>query len=128
MPNLVGLTLKEAKKELKSLGLEHLALGEADIITDQLPAFGEQIPKGSQVLLYLGEEPGEGQVTVPDFSGMTRQQASDAAGKLGLYSLPAGNTDLGTKIIATYQSIAPGTKVAVGTTITLTFTDRDIRD
>ena len=128
MPNLVGLTLKEAKKELKSLGLEHLALGEADIITDQLPAFGEQIPKGSQVLLYLGEEPGEGQVTVPDFSGMTRQQASDAAGKLGLYILPAGNTDLGTKIIATYQSIAPGTKVAVGTTITLTFTDRDIRD
>jgi beta-lactam-binding protein with PASTA domain len=86
------------------------------------------IPKGSQVLLYLGEDPDETLITVPDFSGMTRQQASDAAGKLGLYILPAGNTDISPKILVTDQSIAPGTKVPVGTTITLTFTDTYIRD
>ena len=86
------------------------------------------IPKGSQVLLYLGEDPDGTLITVPDFSGMTRQQACDAAGKLGLYILPAGNTDISPRIIATYQSIAPGMKVPVGTTITIKFTDTDIRD
>jgi stage V sporulation protein D (sporulation-specific penicillin-binding protein) len=128
MPDLLGLTLKEAQKQLKSLGLEQLSLGGSEIITGQIPAAGEMIPKGSQVLLYLGEDPDETLITVPDFSGMTRQQASDAAGKLGLYILPAGNTDISPRIIATYQSIAPGMKVPVGTTITIKFTDTDIRD
>jgi hypothetical protein len=59
---------------------------------------------------------------------MPRQQASDAAGKLGLYILPAGNTDVGPGSLVTYQSIAPGTKVTSGTTIILTFTDKNIRD
>ena len=128
MPNLVGLSLKEAQKQLKALGLEQFSLGEAETVTGQIPAAGENVPKGSQVLLYLGDSPKDSLVTVPDFSGMTRQQASDAAGKLGLYILPAGNTDISPKIIATYQSIAAGTKVPAGTTITLTFTDTDIRD
>jgi serine/threonine-protein kinase len=124
----LGLSLKEARKQLKALGLELLTRGEAETITGQIPAAGEQIPKGSQVLLYLGQMPDEETVTVPDFSEMTRQQASDAAGKLGLYILPAGNTDVGPGILVTYQSIAPGTKVPAGTTIILTFTDKNIRD
>lgn len=54
MPDLSGITLKEAKQTLKSLGLEY----EADtddveaIITDQLPKKGIQVMQGSKVILY----------------------------------------------------------------------------
>ena len=65
---------------------------------------------------------------MPDFLGMNRQQASDAAGTLGLYVLVTGNGDLSPAVTVTAQDIAPGTKVSVGTTITLEFTDTSARD
>ena len=67
-------------------------------------------------------------VEIPDFKNMNRQQASDAAGKLGLYILAEGNTDLSPQIVVTAQSVAPRTKVPIGTTITLTFTDKSVQD
>ena len=128
MPDLSGLSAKEAEKQLKALGLMGKTLGSADAVTGQIPAAGQSVPWGSEVLLYLGQRPETELVTVPDFSGMTRQSASDAAGKLGLYILVGGNQTVSTSVTVTSQSIAPGTEVAVGTTIQLIFTDKDIRD
>ena len=54
---------------------------------------------------------------------MTRQQATDAAGALGLYILVTGNTSLEPSVTAATQSIPPGTEVPVGTTVTLEFID-----
>ena len=128
MPDLTGLTAKEAQKQLKALGLGMQTVGQDDVITGQIPAAGQSVPGGSEVLVYLGEKPETELVKVPDFSGMTRQQAADAAGKLGLYIFVTGNQDVAHHVIVTNQSIAAGEMVPVGTTIQLKFTDTDIRD
>lgn len=128
MPDLGGMSAKEAAAALKAIGLTAQILGDANAVTGQIPAAGQKVPAGSQVLLYFGQQVQNRTVAVPDFSGMTRQQASDAAGKLGIYILVSGNPSVDGKVRVTEQSVVAGTSVAVGTTVTLTFTDRDIRD
>ena len=98
------------------------------MVTAQIPEPGQTVPGGSQVLLYLGQSPERETVEVPDFAGMNRQQASDAAGKLGLYILVTGNDEISMQVTATAQSVPKGTKVPAGTTITLEFTDTAARD
>jgi len=121
-----GMTQKEAEKELKNLGLTAQFIGSGEQIAGQIPEAGNMVPGNSQVLLYLGQEPEIRQVTVPDFTGMTRQQASDAAGLLGLYILVTGNGAM--DAVVTAQSQPMNTQVAVGTTIKLEFADINAHD
>jgi len=126
--DLTGLTAKEAEEKLKEQGLTVRLSGSAETVTGQIPAAGEVLPGGSQVLLYLGEEAPEQSVEVPDFSGMNRQQASDTAGKAGLYILIAGNDEVASTVTVMDQSIPAGTKVKLGTTVKLTFVDTKTAD
>ena len=126
--DLTGLTAKEAEKLLKEKSLTVRTIGTGETITGQIPAAGQTISGNSQVLIYLGEEPPAENITVPNFIGMNRQQAGDAAAQLGLYILVAGNTDLKPNITVTAQSIAPGDTVAIGTTIRLEFADTKVAD
>ncbi len=128
MPDLNGMTKKEAEKALKELNLTLEALGEAETVTGQIPAAGQVIPGGSEVLVYFGDSPDNRTAKVPDFTGMTRQQAADAAGKLGLYILVKGNNSLQPSVMATAQSIAKESLVPMGTTIEIEFTDTGTRD
>ena len=123
-----GLTAGDAGRKLKELGLGSMTLGTGENVTDQIPSPGQKIPGGSEVLLYLGEEPAQRTVTVPDFSGMNRQQAADAAGALGLYLLVTGNGEVSPSVTVTAQSIPKDEEVPEGTTIILEFTDRSARD
>jgi stage V sporulation protein D (sporulation-specific penicillin-binding protein) len=128
LPDLTGMTVKEAEKLLKENKLSAEILGEGDTVTAQLPEPGQTVPGGSQVLLFLDGTPKITDVAVPDFSGMTYQQAFDAAGQLGLYILVQGNREVSPSVKVTAQSAEPNTQVPVGTTITLTFTDLTARD
>ena len=128
MEDYSGLTPAEAKKQLETLRLTAVTVGSGETVTGQIPAAGQSVPGGSEVILYLGEEPSEDTVTVPDFQGMNRQQASDAAGALGLYVLVAGNDTIAPNVVVTGQSEAAGTQVPVGTTIRLVFTDIQAAD
>ena len=122
------MTGKEAESKLKRMGLSAQFVGTGETVTAQIPEPGQVVPGGSQVLLYLGKTPEPEAVEVPDFVGLNRQQASDAAGKLGLYILVTGNDEISVQVTATAQSIPKGTKVPAGTTITLEFTDTAARD
>ena len=126
--NLTGLTRDEAESWLKQNGLTAVYSGTSEKVTAQIPAPGTGVPGDSQLLLYLGEVPEERVVSVPDFAGMTRQQACDAAGLLGLYVLVTGNTDLTPNVVVTSQSTPANELVPVGTTISLEFTDIGARD
>ncbi len=128
MPDLSGMTEQEAQKVLKDLGLTMRPMSTAGHITGQIPAAGQTVPGGSQIIAYFGEAPEVTLVKVPDFSGMTRQKASDTAGALGLYILVSGNPSVSPSVIVTGQGTAAGTEVPVGTTIRLEFADTDIRD
>ena len=128
LEDLAGMTPEEAQKALKKQGLTGILRGEGQSVTGQLPSAGDSVPGGSQVLLYLDQVPETEMVPVPDFAGMHRQQAVDAAGKAGLYILVSGNTEISPQVTVVAQDIAPGTQVQVGTTIKLKFIDTQAAD
>ena len=126
--DMTGLTRAEAEKKLKEQTLSASVSGAGDTVTGQIPAAGQTVPGGSQVILYLGQTAPEEMVCVPDFTGMNRQQAADAAGKLGLYVLVSGNDEIAGNIVAVAQDISPGTQVSAGKTVQVTFADPAARD
>ncbi len=123
-----GLTKKEAEKQLKEQGISALLQGTQETVTGQLPAAGQSVPGDSQIILYFGEKEALTYTEVPDFSGMNRSQAREAAGKAGLYILVTGNMSIEPNVTVTAQSEPKGKKVPTGTTITLTFADTGARD
>jgi stage V sporulation protein D (sporulation-specific penicillin-binding protein) len=128
LPDFTGLTEKEAQAKLKELGLTAEKIGTEESVTAQLPDAGQGVPGDSQVILYYGEEPDTEEIAVPDFIGMTRQQASDEAGKLGLYILVTGNDEYSPNVTVTVQAIPKDTLVKRGTTIQLEFADTKAAD
>ncbi len=128
LEDMTDLTAADAARKLKEAGLSTSFSGEGDYVTGQIPAAGQTVPGGSEILLYLGTEAEQAKVQVPDFAGMHRQQAADAAGALGLYILVTGNADVSLAVTVTAQDIPQGTEVSVGTTIQLTFADTKARD
>ncbi len=128
MEDFTDLTAADAEGKLKRIGLSVNFSGTGETVTGQIPAAGQTVPGGSEVLLYLGEQAAEETVKVPDFAGMHRQQARDAAGALGLYILVTGNDSLSPSVTVTAQNYEKDIEVPVGTTITLTFTDTHARD
>ena len=75
-----GMTPEQAQKVLKNQGLTAKLSGNSGVVTGQIPSPGQSVPGGSEVLIYLGENPEQRLVAVPDFSGMHAQAAADAAG------------------------------------------------
>ena len=128
MPDLTGLSAKEAEKTLKDLGLAMKKVGTAETVTDQLPAAGQILPGGSEALIYFGDGAEARMIKMPDFIGMTRQQTADVAGKLGIYILVTGNHSLEKTVTATAQSIPANTEIPVGTTVEIEFKDTGSRD
>ena len=123
LQDMSGLTPAEAEKILKEQNLTAVVLGKEETVTAQLPAAGESVFSGSQVILYCGESTDDTEVAVPDFAGMNRQQASQAAVDAGLCILVTGNTSVDNHVVVIGQSIAAGSQVVPGTTVELRFAD-----
>lgn len=123
-----GMTAQEAEKSLKAAGLTVRLIGEGETVTGQIPSAGQGVSGDSQVLLYLDEVPERRTAVVPDFLGMNRQQASDAAGAAGLYILVAGNSSVEPEVRVVSQSVSQGTQVEWGSTIRLEFADTQAAD
>ena len=80
--------------------------------------------RGTTVILDLNQPPGtgeQGEVTVPDLKGLTIKEAGTILEKLGLHLSPVGTG------LAVRQEVAPGSKVAKDTTITVEFEPPDIQ-
>ena len=128
MEDMTDLTAEDAARKLKEVGLSAKFSGSGETVTGQLPMAGQRVSGGSEILLYLGEEAREETVEVPDFTGMHRQQASDAAGALGLYVLVTGNREVAPNVTVTAQSEAAGSRILRGSTVTLEFADTGAKD
>ena len=126
--DLKGMRPEQAQQVLKKQGLVASVLGTGETVTGQIPEPGQQVSVGTQVLVYLDQELPQRQVTVPDFSGMTRQQASDTAGKLGLLITVSGNDTVAPNVTVVSQSYAKDSLVPVGTSIRLQFADTTAAD
>lgn len=120
IPNLLGKNPGEAQGTLNNLGLNVRVSGQGAVVTDQMPAAGSTVPKGSSTVLYLGEEKPKETVSMPDLTGMTYAQAKEALEKVGLYLDATGTGESGQVF---EQSVAPGTMLEIGTTVEVRFTD-----
>ena len=128
LEDMTGMTGKEADALLKASGISAQHMGGGETVTAQIPSPGQSVPGNGQVILYFGEEPEQRNVTVPDFTGMNRQQASDAAGRAGLNILVTGNNGTEANVTVTAQSHPKDSTVPEGTTIRLEFTDTKAAD
>lgn len=128
MPNVVGKTEAEAAAILKNYYLEYEIVGDGDRILGQIPAVGKAVPGYSKVILYTDNSMPTHTVVVPDLKGMTVAEATEALNKLGLYLQAKGTDSTAWHVIATSQSIAAGTEVSLGTTVTILFADTTAMD
>ena len=128
LQDMTGLTITQAQKMLKEQNLTAVVVGNEESVTAQLPQAGETVTGGSQVILYCGEDTVKENITVPNFVGMNRQQAADAAANAGLCIQITGNTTISVDVVAIAQSIDPGMQVPPGTTIQLQFADMKAKD
>ncbi len=124
-PVLTGLPLYEAAARVQEASLRYRCIGDGESVTDQLPAAGQTIARGTEIILYLGAQPSEESEILPDLTGMEYEQARDTLSYYGLYLRtaspigPAGEKKVGG------QSVAAGTALDHGSVITVTLIDSD---
>ena len=128
MPELLGLTLAEAKIKLEEKNLSCRTVGDGETVTEQIPGEGAAIPGGSQVVLYLGETPQTAEVAVPDVIGKDGEAANVLLTEAGLYMKIIGATGVENTILAVRQEPAAGTMVAPGTVVEVEFSDLSAKD
>lgn len=129
VPTLTGYTRKQAEETLNNKDLTFRAVGNGDTVTGQIPAAGTTVPGGSRVILYMGEKVPKETITMPDLTGMTPDQAKDALNNLNLYMMATGTSGYYTANTVAYkQSVKEGEKVAPGTVVTVSFTNKSVGD
>ena len=129
VPNVIGMSVEEAKAKLKDRALSYKIVGDGKTITDQTPAGGAIIPGKSSVILYVGEEKSTDKCVVPHLIGKTPSEANTTATAAGLlirFSGTTGSESSSVRVLS--QSIDEGTEVEAGTVITVQLGDTSVTD
>ena len=124
-PDIEGKPLWQARNLLDSEGLELKAVGSGDTVVSQFPAAGQLVPAGAVIVAYTDTVLEEAEVKMPDFSGKTASEVNRLAVEGSVNVIFSGPTDRGA-CEAYSQSIAAGTPVSTGTTVTVYFASKEI--
>ncbi|MBQ4603304.1 MAG: PASTA domain-containing protein, partial [Clostridia bacterium] len=128
-PNLIGMTIGEARATLKQEGYEVKTVGNGETVTAQMPAYQQSMPQNGIVVLYTENDAERLTATVPDLRQMTVSQANKYALAAGLNIKISGNALNAGELVSYDQSEEPGTEVEYGKTITVYFkSDTDVND
>lgn len=119
-PNVVGKSLDEAKKTLEENNLNYVVVCDDSTVTRQCPSGADTIPNGGTVYLYTDDAEKQ-TVIVPDFTGLTVNEAKDLASSSNLNIQIAGNSMSSGTVVAYRQSEEKQAKVEKGTVVTVTF-------
>ncbi len=129
VPNVIGMTVQEAKDRMKERGFTCKIEGDGEKITDQTPVGGAIIPGKSTVVLYAGAEKPDKMCTVPSLVGRTAAEANTAATNAGLLIRFTGTTSSESNTVLVFsQELEAGTEVPAGTVITVRLGDTTVRD
>ena len=129
VPNVIGMSVEEAKDRLKERGFACKVEGDGETITDQTPVGGAIIPGKSTVVLYAGAEKPDKMCTVPSLVGRTAAEANTAATNAGLLLRFTGTTSSESNTVLVFsQELEAGTEVPAGTVITVRLGDTTVRD
>ncbi len=114
VPDVRGMTKADAQKVLKE---QHLAFdidSTGPYITDMNPKPGYTVKEGSKITLYTGTAANYNKVVaVPNIKGLTQERAVQVLNSVGLKASSTGSG------MVSGQSIAAGTEVSKGTTVTM---------
>lgn len=119
-PNVVSKSLDEAKKTLEENNLNFVVVGDDSTVTRQCPSGADTIPNGGTVYLYTDDSEKQ-TVNVPNFNGLTVNEAKDLASSSNLNIQIAGNSMSSGTVVAYRQSEETQAKVEKGTVVTVTF-------
>ena len=129
VPNVIGMSVEEAKSKLTERGLSCKVSGDGATVTDQTPAGGAIIPGKSAVILYAGADKSTAKCRVPHLIGKTPSEANTAATGAGLFIRFSGTTGSESSSVRVLsQSIEEGTEVDAGTVITVQLGDTSVTD
>jgi hypothetical protein len=125
VPNEIGRTdLATAEAGIRAAGLVAKAAGASSVgnkgsVTAESPAAGTRVPVGTTVTLTYALP----KVTVPSEIGRTDLATAEAGIRAaGLVAKATGASSVGNKGKVTAESPSAGSKVAKGSTVTLTYT------
>lgn len=123
VPDVRGKTIGEARKILAQYDLRFKLDGEGDNsdkqVMDQTPKPDVSVPKKSVIILYT-EEQDMLTAKMPDLTGMTVEEATNALNKAGLNIKAIGSG------VAVKQEFNPGTQVEKGKPVVVEFRYLDI--
>ena len=129
VPNVIGMSVQEAKDRMKERGFTCKVEGDGESITDQTPVGGAIIPGKSTVVLYAGVDKPDKMCTVPSLVGRTASEANTAATNAGLLLRFTGTTSSESNTVLVFsQDLEAGTEVPAGTVITVRLGDTTVRD
>lgn len=119
-PNLIGKSVEEAEKTISEYSLNCVVIGNGDKVVRQNPTGADTIPSKGTVYLYT-EEGKKTTVKVPDFTGLTVNEAKSLAQSSKLNIEISGN-DLGSgNVVAYRQSEEKNKETEQGTVIKVNF-------
>lgn len=129
VPNVIDMSVADAKARLEEKGLTYKVVGSGDSVTDQTPVGGAIIPGKSTVILYCGEEKSTDPCTVPDLIGRSPAEASTVCSNNGILIRFSGTTGSESGAIRVLsQSETAGTEVEAGTVVTVQLGDISVTD
>ncbi len=124
-PELTGMPLWQAKNIAASEGFQIKVSGSGENVVSQFPEKGQLIAKGGVVVLYTDKAEDSITVTVPDFCGKTVSEVNLLAAEYSL-NVIFSSAEEQTALVSFSQSIPEGTSVKAGTTLTVSFTSREV--
>ncbi len=116
-----GMSVDDAKAEIKSNKLKAEVVGNGDYVIAQNPTAYSNMPTDGTVILYTDEESRKRRVTVPDFKDCTLSDVNYLASLNDLNICVVGSSvsESGSRVRT--QDIEPGTEVEPYSVITVTF-------
>ena len=122
VPDVRGMTLDQAGKTIKEVGLDYKVEGQGKTIVDQMPVPGFNLTSNAPVFIFLQEGDHLTKRKVPDVKGRTISNATKVLNDAGL----------SIKIVGSGQAVVQdppfGTEVSPGTNVRVEFRTEDIND
>lgn len=127
VPNVVGLTIGEAKSAFAGSKLNYRIVGDGDTILSQVPIGGSSLQAGSTVLLY-SEDESKSITTVPNVVGMGVVESNAAITNAGLNIRIVNNSSKVREgeAFVNLQNPPAGTEVQKGSVVSVEFVFTDV--
>ena len=119
-PNLVGRTVADVTKELKTKGFNIKIIGSGEKVANQTPAYNQVLPKSGLVVIYTDDTKETTKTKVPVLTGLTLAEVNRVAVAAGVNIKVSGYAS-GSEIVSYRQSVSPETEVEMGTIVTVSF-------